>query len=117
MPTTILLSTTHYHHCHHLPTTCINLHPPLSAGARQNPGETRPQLLERNAAIFASMIPPLIKSSPEAVIIVVSNPCDALAAVSTLQSQRPFLPREHKAPWTCIDSLLSTYLCAIVLLS
>lgn len=54
----------------------------LTAGARQRPGESRPELLQRNAKIFAGMVPPLLEASPDAVVIVVSNPCDVLTDIT-----------------------------------
>ncbi|EPS59698.1 l-lactate dehydrogenase [Genlisea aurea] len=54
----------------------------VTAGARQNPGESRLNLLNRNVALFKEIIPPLAKSSPESIILVVSNPVDVLTYVA-----------------------------------
>jgi len=50
----------------------------IAAGVGQKPGETRLQLLERNAAIFKSMIPDVLKYAPEAVLVVATNPVDIM---------------------------------------
>jgi len=50
----------------------------ITAGAAQKPGETRLQLLERNAAIFRSIVPLIIENAREAIILVATNPVDVL---------------------------------------
>src|SRR6185295_12619053 len=50
----------------------------IAAGVAQRPGETRLDLLQRNAAVFAQVIPSILKHAPEAVLVVVSNPVDIL---------------------------------------
>ena len=46
----------------------------LTAGARQKVGESRLNLVQRNVDIFKHIIPNLVKFSPEAIMLVVSNP-------------------------------------------
>jgi L-lactate dehydrogenase len=50
----------------------------LCAGVGQKPGESRLQLLKRNAAVFRDVVPSVLKHAPEAVIIVASNPVDVM---------------------------------------
>jgi L-lactate dehydrogenase len=50
----------------------------LCAGVGQKPGETRLQLLRRNAAVFHEVVPAVLKHAPEAVIVVASNPVDVM---------------------------------------
>jgi L-lactate dehydrogenase len=50
----------------------------LSAGVNQSPGETRLELLARNAAIFREMVPEVLSHAPDAVIVVATNPVDVL---------------------------------------
>src|SRR5688572_32016435 len=38
----------------------------LSAGSNQKPGETRLELLERNAAVFGDIIPRVLEAAPRA---------------------------------------------------
>ena len=66
----------------------------LCCGARQLPGETRLQLLDRNAAIFKQIIPQILTHAAEAILLVVSNPVDLLTGLvcrlSGLQPGRVF---------------------------
>ena len=50
----------------------------LCAGVGQKPGETRMQLLHRNAAIFREIVPLVIQAAPDAVLIVATNPVDIM---------------------------------------
>lgn len=50
----------------------------ITAGVGQKPGETRLQLLERNAAIFKSVVPEVLKYAPDAILVVASNPVDIM---------------------------------------
>jgi len=51
----------------------------ITAGVGQKPGETRLDLVDKNYNIFKSFIPTLAKLSPDAILLVVSNPVDILA--------------------------------------
>lgn len=46
----------------------------ITAGARQREGEDRLSLGKRNVAIFQSIVPQLVKYSPETILMVVTNP-------------------------------------------
>lgn len=50
----------------------------LAAGSNQKPGETRMQLLERNAAIFRDIVGRVLDNAPEARIVVATNPVDVM---------------------------------------
>jgi L-lactate dehydrogenase len=50
----------------------------ITAGAGQQPGETRLDLAEKNKAIIEQMIPQIIEHAPQAVILMVTNPVDVL---------------------------------------
>ena len=50
----------------------------LCAGVGQKPGETRLQLLQRNAAVFREIVPAVLKHAPDAVIVVATNPVDVM---------------------------------------
>ncbi|MDY2631207.1 MULTISPECIES: L-lactate dehydrogenase [unclassified Clostridium] len=51
----------------------------ITAGVAQKPGETRLDLVDKNYKIFKSFVPTLAKLSPNAILLVVSNPVDILA--------------------------------------
>ena len=50
----------------------------VCAGVGQKPGETRLQLLQRNAAVFREVIPAILTHAPDAVLIVATNPVDIM---------------------------------------
>jgi L-lactate dehydrogenase len=50
----------------------------IAGGVAQKPGETRLQLLQRNADVFRQIIPAVLRSAPEAVLLVVTNPVDIM---------------------------------------
>ncbi|XVF13352.1 hypothetical protein REPUB_Repub08aG0201200 [Reevesia pubescens] len=54
----------------------------VTAGVRQNPGESRLNLLQRNVALLSNIIPPIAKYSPDSILLIVSNPVDVLTYVS-----------------------------------
>lgn len=54
----------------------------ITAGARQREGETRLDLVQRNTDIFKGIIPQLVKHSPNAILLIVSNPVDILTYVA-----------------------------------
>ncbi|MDO4642987.1 MAG: L-lactate dehydrogenase [Cardiobacteriaceae bacterium] len=63
----------------------------VAAGANQQPGESRLNLLSRNAAIFASIIPQIVAVAPDAVVLVVSNPVDIMTNISRALHPTPSL--------------------------
>jgi L-lactate dehydrogenase len=50
----------------------------LSAGVGQKPGETRLELLHRNASVFRDAVPQILRHAPETVIVVATNPVDVM---------------------------------------
>lgn len=46
----------------------------VTAGVRQQEGESRLNLVQRNVNVFKFIIPQIVKYSPDCTIIVVSNP-------------------------------------------
>lgn len=50
----------------------------VGAGVGQKPGETRIQLLARNAGVFREVIPSILERAPEAVLIIATNPVDVM---------------------------------------
>ncbi|MGQ9559191.1 MAG: L-lactate dehydrogenase [Candidatus Oleimicrobiaceae bacterium] len=53
----------------------------ITAGARQKPGETRLQLVQRNAAICTSLARDVGRLCPDAAVIVTTNPVDVMTYV------------------------------------
>ncbi|HEY5571458.1 MAG TPA: L-lactate dehydrogenase, partial [Anaerolineales bacterium] len=50
----------------------------IAAGVGQKPGETRLQLLSRNAKVFEQVIPSVLQHAPEAILIIATNPVDVM---------------------------------------
>jgi len=50
----------------------------IAGGVAQKPGETRLQLLQRNAEVFRQIVPSVLRHAAEAVLLVVSNPVDIM---------------------------------------
>ncbi|KAI2648171.1 L-lactate dehydrogenase A chain [Labeo rohita] len=61
----------------------------VTAGARQQEGESRLNLVQRNVNIFKFIIPNIIKYSPNCILLVVSNPVDILTYVAWKLSGLP----------------------------
>ncbi|XP_049746574.1 L-lactate dehydrogenase C chain [Elephas maximus indicus] len=53
----------------------------VTAGARQQEGESRLALVQRNVNIMKTVIPAIIRHSPDCMILIVSNPVDILTYV------------------------------------
>lgn len=67
----------------------------MAAGVGQRPGETRLQLLERNAAVFQAVIPAIVQHAPDAVLVVATNPVDVMTHLTTQIATRLGVPAER----------------------
>jgi L-lactate dehydrogenase len=61
----------------------------ITAGAKQRPGQTRLELVATNARMYREMIPQILHTAPEVLLLVVSNPVDVLTYVSLKVSGLP----------------------------
>lgn len=50
----------------------------IAAGVGQKPGETRLELLGRNAGIFRQVVPSILEQVPDAILLVATNPVDVM---------------------------------------
>jgi L-lactate dehydrogenase len=50
----------------------------FAAGAAQKPGETRLDLVKKNAIIWRGIVPEVVKHNPNGILLVATNPVDAL---------------------------------------
>jgi L-lactate dehydrogenase len=50
----------------------------LAAGAGQRPGETRLDLVRKNAAIWRTLVPKVVEHNPYGILLVATNPVDVL---------------------------------------
>ncbi|MBS3178934.1 MULTISPECIES: L-lactate dehydrogenase [unclassified Pseudoclavibacter] len=61
----------------------------ITAGAKQKPGQTRLDLVGVNVGILESLMPQLVELAPNAVFVLVTNPCDVLTVVAQRISGLP----------------------------
>jgi len=85
----------------------------IAAGVAQKPGETRLQLLERNAQVFADVVPKVCQNAPNAILLIATNPVDVMTQVATRLSGLP--PERVIGSGTILDTarfraLLGEYL-------
>jgi L-lactate dehydrogenase len=55
----------------------------LAAGVGQRPGESRLELLGRNAEVFAEIVPQSLRAAPDAILLVATNPVDVMTQIAT----------------------------------
>ena len=61
----------------------------ITSGMPRRPGMSRDDLIETNAGIVKSVTENVVKHSPDAIIIVVSNPLDVMTYQAHLVSKKP----------------------------
>lgn len=61
----------------------------VTAGAKQAPGQTRLDLAGTNVGILEQLMPQLLERSPDAVFVLVTNPCDVLTVAAQKISGLP----------------------------
>ena len=54
----------------------------ITAGAKQEPGQSRLDLAGANVEILRSLMPALVEQAPDAVFVLVTNPCDVLTVAA-----------------------------------
>jgi L-lactate dehydrogenase len=64
----------------------------IAAGVAQRPGETRLQLLERNAGVLGAVVPSVLEHAPDAVLVLVSNPVDIMTHLAAHFAARGGVP-------------------------
>ena len=67
----------------------------ICAGVGQKPGETRLQLLQRNASVFREVVPAVLKQAPEAVLVVATNPVDVMTHLAARFARDCGVPAER----------------------
>lgn len=61
----------------------------VTAGLARQPGMSRSDLLEANAKIVGSIVPQVVAQCPDAVLLIVTNPLDAMTYLAWRMSQFP----------------------------
>jgi L-lactate dehydrogenase len=67
----------------------------LTAGVNQKPGETRIQLLGRNAAIFRQVVPSVLSHAPDALLLVATNPVDVMTHLTARYASGSGVPSKR----------------------
>ena len=67
----------------------------IAAGVGQKPGETRLQLLERNANVFRAVVPAVLKAAPDAVLLIATNPVDIMTHIAAHFAVQLGVPRNR----------------------
>src|SRR6185369_6792984 len=80
----------------------------IAAGANQKPGETRLDLVHKNAKIFAEIVPQVVKNNPEGILLIATNPVDVLTYISFKLSGLP--PQRVIGSGTILDTARFRYL-------
>lgn len=62
----------------------------VTAGAKQQPGQSRLELAAVNAQMLQALMPVLVTHAPDAVYVIVTNPADVLTVVAQRHSGLPF---------------------------
>jgi L-lactate dehydrogenase len=65
----------------------------ITAGTAQKPGETRLDLLERNAGIVKSVVRQVLEVAPDTVLLVTTNPVDVMTHLAARYAAEYGLPR------------------------
>ncbi len=58
----------------------------ITAGSKQNPGESRLNLLQRNASIIEAIVDDIVSENSQAIILITTNPVDILTHVALKHS-------------------------------
>lgn len=67
----------------------------ITAGVAQKPGESRLELLTRNAKIFESIVPNILEHAPEAILVVTTNPVDVMTHLAAREADRFDIPPQR----------------------
>jgi L-lactate dehydrogenase len=80
----------------------------LAAGAGQKPGETRLDLVHKNAAIWREIVPKITKHNRTGILVIATNPVDVLTYLTCKLSDLP--PRQVIGSGTILDTARFRYL-------
>ena len=64
----------------------------IAAGVSQKPGETRLQLLSRNARVFEDVVPKILQQAPEAILLNATNPVDIMTHMAAHFAAKSSVP-------------------------
>lgn len=67
----------------------------IAAGVGQKPGESRLDLLKRNADVFEQIIPQILKFAPDAILLIATNPVDIMTHMAAVIAEK-YCSHDHK---------------------
>ena len=77
----------------------------ISAGVSQKPGETRLDLLKRNAQVFKEIIGKIIENVPDTILVIATNPLDIMTSLADYYaSQKGIGPGRVFGTGTMLDT-------------
>lgn len=82
----------------------------MTAGAKQKPGQTRLDLAAANASICQKLLPEVVKVAPDAIFLMVTNPCDVMTEIAIRLTGLPW--ERVIGSGTVLDSSRFRYLLA-----
>jgi L-lactate dehydrogenase len=74
----------------------------VTAGAKQQPGQTRLDLAAANVALCRDLVPALVRTCPDALLLMVTNPVDVVTMAAQRLSGLP--PHRVMGSGTVLDS-------------
>ena len=80
----------------------------IAAGAAQKPGESRLDLLQHNADIFAEIVPRVVEHNRDCILLIATNPVDVLTHISLRLSGLP--PQHVIGSGTILDTARFRYM-------
>lgn len=101
-PSKINIKVGTYNDCSDAKIVCI------AAGANQNPGETRMDLIKKNSSIFESIVTKVMESGFNGIFLVATNPLDVMTYLTWKYSNLP--ARQIIGSGTSLDTARLRYL-------
>lgn len=101
-PSKINIKVGNYSDCKDAKIVCI------AAGANQNPGETRMDLINKNSKIFKSIVENVVSSGFDGIFLIATNPLDVMTYLTYKYSKFP--PNKVIGSGTTLDTARLRYL-------
>lgn len=101
-PSKLTIKAGNYEDCRDASIICI------AAGANQNPGETRMDLIYKNSKIFKSIIDNVMSSGFDGIFLIATNPLDVMTYLTFKYSKLPH--NRVIGSGTCLDTARLRYL-------
>ena len=101
-PSKINIKVGNYSDCRDAKIVCI------AAGANQNPGETRMDLINKNSKIFKSIVENVVSGGFDGIFLIATNPLDVMTYLTYKYSKFP--PNKVIGSGTTLDTARLRYL-------